>query len=128
MDLLKIIGIGLIAVISITILKPLRPEFTLIIGMGASILILLLVADEIFEVIYSFYQIAETTSIDKGIFSKVLKIIGIGYLSEFGNSICIDADCKGIGDKIIFAGKIAIMILALPIIKNLITIIIEILP
>ena len=128
MDLLKIIAIAIIAVIAITLLKPIRPEFALIIGVSTSLLIILLVADELFEVIYSFYQIAEITKIDKSVFTKVLKIIGIGYLTEFGNNICIDSNCKGIGEKIIFAGKIAIMTMSLPIFKSLIDIVVEILP
>ena len=65
---------------------------------------------------------------DKSIFSNILKIMGVGYLAEFANNICIDGDCKSIGAKIIFAGKIAIMILALPIIKTLVNLIAEILP
>lgn len=128
MDLLKIIAIALIAVIAIVVLKPLRPELAMVLGVGTTILIILMVADELFEVVYSFYSIAEATNINKSIFSNILKIIGVGYLAEFGNGICEDSDCKSIGNKIILAGKVTIMVLALPIIKTLVNIIVEILP
>ena len=100
MDLLKIVAIALISVVSITILRPVRPELALLLGVATAILIIILVADELFEVIYSFYTIAETTNIDKNLFSNVIKIIGIGYLAEFGNNICEDSGCKSIGEKI----------------------------
>ena len=128
MDLLKIVAIAIIAVISIVLLRPTKPEMALIVGIGASIIIVLSVTDELFEVVYSFYTIAETTKINENIFTNVLKIIGIGYVAEFGNGICVDSGCKGIGEKIVFAGKIAIMILALPIIKSLVSVSVEILP
>lgn len=102
MDLLKIVAIAIIAVISIVLLRPTKPEMALIVGIGASIIIVLSVTDELFEVVYSFYTIAETTKINENIFTNVLKIIGIGYVAEFGNGICVDSGCKGIGEKIVF--------------------------
>jgi len=128
MDLLKILAIAVVSIIAIVIVRPIKPEIAVILGVCTTILIILLVADDLFEVVYSFYSIAEKTNVDKSLFNNVIKIIGIGYLSEFGNTICEDSGCKSIGDKIIFAGKITIMILALPIIENLIEIILEILP
>ncbi len=128
MDIVRIAVLGIVAAIVIIIVKPLKPEIALVAGIGASVLITLMVADELFEVVYGFYDIASATKIDKSIFSNILKIMGVGYLAEFANNICIDGDCKSIGAKIIFAGKIAIMILALPIIKTLVNLIAEILP
>ena len=128
MDLLKIFAIAIMSIIAIVIIRPIKPEIAIILGVCSTILIIFLVADDLFEVVYSFYSIAEKTNVDKSLFSRVIKIIGIGYLSEFGNTICEDSGCKSIGDKIIFAGKITIMILALPIIENLIEIILNILP
>lgn len=128
MNLFKIIAIALIAVIAIVLLRQTKPEMALIVGIGASIIIVLSVMDELFEVVYSFYSMAEATKINKDIFTNILKIIGIGYVAEFGNGICVDSGCKGIGEKIVFAGKIAILMLALPIIKSLIAVIVEILP
>ena len=128
MDLLKILAIAIVSIIAIVIIRPVKPEIAIILGVGSTVLIILLIADDLFEVVYSFYSIAEKTNVDKSLFSRVIKIIGIGYLAEFGNTICEDSGCKSIGDKIIFAGKITIMILALPIIENLIEIILEILP
>lgn len=128
MDLLKIVAIALIAVVAIVVLRPVRPELAMVLSVGTTVLIILMVADELFEVVYSFYSIAEATNINKSIFNNILKIIGVGYLAEFGNGICEDSECKSIGGKIVLAGKIAIMVLALPIIKTLVDIIMEILP
>ena len=47
MDIIKIIGIGLIALIIIVIIKQYRPEFSIYISLIAGTLILLLVMDKI---------------------------------------------------------------------------------
>lgn len=41
-------------------------------------------------------------------FSLVLKIIGIGYLTEYSSSLATDAGCASIAQKLQFGGKIVI--------------------
>lgn len=127
MGILEIVALGIIATITVVLLKETKPEIAALVGLGAGIIIIITVLDSLFEIIYAFYNIAEQTGIDKGIFSSVLKIIGIGYISEFSSNICADAGVKSIGDKISFASKVIIMLLALPIMQSLIKIITEIL-
>ena len=49
----------------------------------------------------------------------ILKIIGIGYLVEFGANFCIDAGNSSMADKILLAGKLIILIVSMPVITNL---------
>lgn len=128
MNIIKIVILGIVATIFIVLLKPNRPEIATVLAVGAGIIITISVLDELFEIVYTFYDIADLTGIDKGIFSTILKIIGIGYLTEFANGICVDSGAKSIGEKLQFAGKIVILLISLPILENLIQIIAEILP
>ena len=118
MNIIKIVAVGIVATIFIVLLKPSRPEIATVLAVGAGIIITLSVLDELFEIVYTFYDIADSTGIERGIFSSILKIIGIG----------VDSGAKSIGDKLQFAGKVVILLLALPILENLIEIIAEILP
>ena len=70
----------------------------------------------------------EKTGLNTGIFTNVLKVIGVGYLVEFAGDICNDAGVGSISQKILLAGKILIIIMCLPVIKNLIDIILEFIP
>lgn len=126
MNIIEIIALGIVATITVVLLKESKPEIAALVGVGAGVIIIIMVLDSLFEIIYAFYDIADQTGIDKGIFSSVLKIIGIGYISEFSSNICADAGAKSIGDKISFAAKVIIMVLALPIMQALIKIITEI--
>src|SRR5699024_11387136 len=70
----------------------------------------------------------QKASVD-GVFMKtILKIIGIAYIAELGASITKDAGLSSVASKIELAGKIFILLLAIPIITAVIEAIINFLP
>ncbi len=119
MDFYKIIILALLSVASVAVVKQLKPEFAVPLTVGASVVILCLLCDKLYEAVYTFYEFAEQTSIDNDAISCVIKVVGIGYLAEFSNNICLDANCKSIGDKVLLASKISILFCALPIVDKL---------
>ncbi len=128
MDIIKIVGIGLVTVVASMLVKPIKPEVSIIIGLCGGILILLQTVNYIVDVVDAFYSIVEKTGLDTGLLKTLIKIIGVGYLTEFSANVCQDAGSSSIADKILFAGKIIILVIALPIVTSIIEIIMEILP
>lgn len=128
MDIFKIIAVGLISTIASIILKQIKPEISFFITIAGGMVILYLVIGSLTVVFDSFKQLVDQTGINSNLFKSVLKVVGIGYLTEFGANICMDAGNSSIADKIMFAGKITILLMCLPIINSLITIIIELMP
>jgi len=128
MELIKILGIGLIASIAILVVKQIKPEVAMVITIASSLIILLLLVEMLASVTQIFDILVLKTGIDKDLFSSILKIIGIGYITEFSANICVDSGSSSIGDKILLAGKVVILVLSLPIITSLINIIVEIMP
>ena len=125
MDILRISAIGLMAAILAITVKQHRPEIAIIITTGATIIILFMVADYIFNAVSVLSQLSEKAGVNSSLLSSILKIIGVGYISEFSAGICEDSGNKSIGDKISFAGKIIILIVALPVLTAVIDIISE---
>jgi len=123
MEIFKIIAIGIITVITILVIKPTKPELAIIIGLAGSILIFLMVVNMLGDVFSFFNSVAEKTGINNNLFLILLKIIGVGYIAEFCASLCSDSGNNGIADKILFAGKITILILSLPIFENILQIV-----
>ena len=70
-------------------------------------------------------NIFNKTGVNSSLFVPVLKIVGIGYLCEFGANLCVDGGCNSVADKILFCGKIAILIIAIPIINSVIDVVME---
>jgi stage III sporulation protein AD len=58
----------------------------------------------------------------------VLKIIGIAYIAEFGAQIVRDAGQESIASKIELAGKVLILVLAIPIISIIIETVMKLMP
>ena len=123
MDFYKIALLALVSIAGIAIIKQLKPEFAMPLTIGVSVLLLLMICDELYNVVYTFYNFADQANIDSEAISCVIKVVGIGYLAEFSNNVCIDANCKSVGDKVLLASKVAILFCALPIVEKLFTVI-----
>jgi stage III sporulation protein AD len=121
MAIFKIIGIGVITAISVLIVKQVKPEIAIVVGLAGSIIILLNIISMLNDVLQTFSTIVDKTGISKDVFTTILKIIGIGYLTEFSSNLCIDIGSTSIAEKILLAGKIIILVIALPIVSSLIS-------
>lgn len=128
MDIIKIIGIGLISLVVIVIIKQYRPEFAVYVSLIAGALILVLVLDKMSGVINLLSNLANKTSINKDFIFLLIKITGIAFLTEFAVSICKDAGESAIATKIDMGGKVMIIAISIPIISSLLETIIRILP
>ena len=128
MEIFKIIGVGVATTICYVLIKQVKSEFSIFIALGGSIILLVMIAGQLSGVVEYFNEIIQKTGVNSTIYFTILKIIGIGYLTEFAANLCNDASASSIGNKIVLGGKIVILCLALPIITSLIDLIISILP
>lgn len=128
LDVIKIIGTGLIAVIIILILKQYRPEFAIYVSIGAGVLIFALIAGKLLGIIEILQNLANKASVNNEFIVLLIKITGIAILTEFAASICKDSGESAIASKIDFGGKVVIMSLSIPILSSLLQTIINILP
>ena len=127
-DVIRIIGIGLLALIIIVILKQYKPEFAIYVSMIAGVLILVLAIQKLTGIINLLQSLANKTYINKRFLSILLKITGIAFITEFAVSICSDAGEKAIASKIEIGSKVIIIAMSIPIITSLLELVIEILP
>ena len=127
-DVIKIIGIGLLALVIIVILKQYKPEFAIYVSMIAGVLILVLAIQKLTGIINLLQSLANKTYINKSFLSILLKITGIAFITEFAVSICSDAGEKAIASKIEIGSKVIIIAMSIPIITSLLELVIEILP
>ena len=128
MEIIKIIGIALIALIIIIMLKQYRPEYAIFISILTGILILFLVMDKLTGIINLIQSIQNKFSINTQFIALLIKITGIAFLSEFAVSICKDSGEAAIASKIELGSKIIIISMSIPIISSLLEIILKILP
>ena len=128
MEIIKIIGIGLISLVIITIIKQYKPEFAIYVSLMAGVLILILAFDKLADIINLLSNLASRSSINGSFITLLLKITGIAILTEFAVSICKDAGENAIANKRDIGGKIMIVAVSVPIISSLLETVTKILP
>ncbi len=83
---------------------------------------------KITDVIQVLKNLAHQANVNQLFLETILKIIGIAYIAEFGAQVTRDAGQGSIAAKIELAGKVLIMVMAIPIITVIIETIVQILP
>lgn len=121
MEIIKIAGIGITGVVIAGLLKKDKPEFSVIITVATGMILLVLILSQMTTVVTAFDDLVALSGVDQNLFSGVLKIIGIGYLTEYSATVVSDYGSNSVANKIQLAGKITIFLMALPIIRSLLT-------
>ncbi|SFA71712.1 stage III sporulation protein AD [Lentibacillus halodurans] len=120
MDIIQIVVIGIIASILYIILKELNASFAFFIVLITTILIFLVIIQQIGVIFQLIESLGNKANVDGMYMETILKIIGIAYIAELGANLTKDAGLQSVAAKIELAGKISILLLAIPIITAVI--------
>lgn len=115
MDIVKIVAFAFIALSIVLILRKENGAIAIQVSTVVGILIFLFMISKITAVLQILQQLALKANIDFVYINTVFKILGIAYLASFCAEICRDAGEGNIASKVEFAGKILILVLAIPI-------------
>lgn len=127
MEIFQLVGIAFLTAVSALILRNTKPELAFAVTIAGSIILLLFVFDMLQDAIGIFHEIANLTGINSSLIKILLKMIGIGYLIEFSTGILNDFGQSSLADKLVFCGKIIVLLLAIPIIESVLSLIIQLL-
>ncbi|MFD1955862.1 stage III sporulation protein AD [Paenibacillus thailandensis] len=128
MEIIQVVGIGLIATVLILVVREQKPVFAYLLAAFTGLFIFLFVIGKIEAVIDVLEQLAGRAGIPSIYLKTILKIIGIAYIAEFGAQIIRDAGLDSIASKVEFAGKVLILVMAVPIISVIVETVIGLLP
>lgn len=119
MEIFRIIGVGMVGLFATVILKEVKPELAVVASVVTGIALLYFVIEPFSSAVGVFRSIADQANLDASLVGGVVKIIGVGYLTEFSASLCEDYGVSSVGKKMQFAGKILILTLSLPMITSI---------
>ena len=119
LDILKILGIGLLVVILSIVFKELQKEYSVMIMIAGGIIITLWGLARIYPVVDYIRELTDSSNISE-YFSVILKVLGISFIVQTGADICRDFGETSIASKIEFAGKAVILVIVLPILRAVI--------
>lgn len=119
--LFKVLGVGLVTVITYITVKQFKPELALLVSIAGGLFISLLLIGEVEQIINEFVGFGEFSGLGTSVTTPIIKVLGVGYITEFCSDIAEDSGNKLLANKIILGGKISILVIALPIVKMLIS-------
>ncbi len=123
MEIFQLVGIAFITAVAALLLKGTKPELAFAVTIAGSIILLLFTFELFRDSISIFSKIAEATGIQSSMVKILLKMVGIGYLVEFSAGILNDFGQNSVADKLVFCGKVVVLILAVPILESVLTLI-----
>ncbi|MGG1515262.1 stage III sporulation protein AD [Paenibacillus oryzisoli] len=128
MEIIQIVGLGLLVTILTLIIKEQKPMFAFLLAAFTGIAIFLFLIGKISAVIGVLEDLAVKSNVNMVFLKTILKIIGVAYIAEFGAQIVRDAGQESIASKIELSGKVLIMVMAIPIITVIIETVVKLLP
>lgn len=122
------VGIGLSATTLVALLRQQAPQFAMVVALLAGTILFLMVVRNMETVVQTLTQLANAAKLDHGFLATVLRIIGIAYIVEFAAQTARDAGEGALAGRIELAGKVGIVVLAIPIITDVIEALVHLLP
>ncbi|PEJ22776.1 stage III sporulation protein AD [Bacillus toyonensis] len=125
---MQIVGLGLVATFLAAVLNQHKSSITSLFTVFVGSVMFLILIDQIHSILQMIERVASEAKVSNVYVETLLKIIGIAYIAEFGAQITKDAGQGAIASKIELAGKILILVMAIPILTVVIETILGFLP
>ncbi len=127
MDLIRIGVLGIVSAILIILLKTQKPEIGIQISLVFGAVVMISLAGRIRDIL-DLIDLYLTRAELSGVYiSSLFKIIGMAYITEFAAESCRDASQGAIAAKVELAGKVMIMVAAIPIITSVMNVVLDML-
>lgn len=124
----RIIGICVVSAVMCMVLKEARrPEAALLLALSASVFVLIELIGPVRTVIEEITELSESAGLDGTVTETVMKITAVAYITQNGASLLRDCGEGSLSEKVELGGKIIILASALPSVKALFEVIVDLL-
>ena len=114
-----IAGVTVIAAIIAVLIKQYNPEYAMVVSLSAGIILLGYCLINAVPVINDLHNILSKTGAASQYTVALLKAIGICYITQMAAEACIDAGENSLASKAEIGGRIALLIIAMPLISDI---------
>ncbi len=125
---MRIVGLGLMATVLLIVVREERKDIGVVLRLAIGAAILLLLIPDIARVMSAFVHISELAHIPAQYLALLLKVVGISYITVFVAQLAQDSGEAGTGMRVELAGKIVILVLAIPLIAAITETVLRLIP
>lgn len=119
MNIIAICAAGIVAAVLALLLRRQSPQISLLISVGAGVVLLLTVIREMVLTADEVQAILTAGGIRGEYIMILLKTVGICYLTEFTCDTVTEAGLVSLSTNISFVGKITVLVTALPLFRDI---------
>lgn len=109
------------------VVRQYKAEYGMAVGVAGGILLLLLVIAQMSGMFDSISGMIDRVGIRQEWLTLLLKALGICYVTQFASDCCRDAGETALASKAELAGRVAVVLLALPMLTQLLESIVDML-
>lgn len=120
MEIFGLCIIGIIAAVMALLLRRQSPQTALLLSIGAGTLIILSVVKNLVLTTQSISGLLQSSGINTDYIVILFKVLGICFLTEFTCDTVTEAGMLSLATNISFAGKVTVLIAALPLFNDMI--------
>ena len=117
-SVMKAVYIAFAALLAGLLLKRMREELSIGVRIGAVVLIFAIVIGGIREILEAVSTLISTESL-RGYAEPMVRAVGLAFLCKICADICRDCGENGLANGVENAGKIGILLLCLPMVREL---------
>ena len=123
MNIIAITGLGITAAALSAVIRKYNGEYSLFISLAASLLILGAVITALSPLLDLINELTEASGADSGYIAVLLKALAVCYITQLASDCCRDSGESAVAGKIEFAGKIAVLLIAVPLFESILGIV-----
>lgn len=118
MEVMAMCGVAVVAAIFAVTLKKHNPEYSMVISLCAGVLMLYLLLTRVTPAVNQIKTLLSATGLSSDYGVILFKALGICFLTQFAADSCRDAGESALASKVELAGRLAIVVLALPLLEE----------
>lgn len=117
MSVIQLSMLSVAGVLLALVIRKERPEYGIMLSMVVCLCIFFGVLGKLSVLLSAVNRLRELAAVEDDYLKRILKMIGITYVAEFGVDLCKDAGYSTIASGITVFSKLSILLLALPVME-----------
>ena len=118
------VGVGIIATILAIFLKQYHKEYAIFVSLGAALVILAMVVMGTSSILSEIRSYVALLQVPMEYGQVIFKALGVCFIAQLATDACNDAGESAIASKIEMGGKIAILVVSLPLFRRLLDVVV----
>ena len=111
--------VGIVAVLLAVLAAALKAEFGICMSLAVCLVLFTAISGRLELLVDSINQIQTYVNLDAGYLSILMKMAGITYIAELASDLCRDAGYQAVAGQIELFGKLALLVVSMPVILAL---------